>query len=65
VERSRPLGGAHVLAALWERLGIREQLRGLLGERGFAVDLERLLFALVANRCLGSSSKLACTEWVS
>ena len=65
VERSRPLGGAYVLAALWDRLGIAEQLRTLLRERGFAVDIERVLFALVANRCLEPSSKLACTEWVS
>ncbi|MGP8160501.1 MAG: IS1634 family transposase [Candidatus Dormibacteria bacterium] len=65
VERSRSLGGAHVLSALWDRLGIAEQLRGLLRERGFAVDVERVLFALVANRCLEPHSKLACTEWVS
>ena len=65
VERSRPLGGAHVLAALWERLGIAEQLRSLLRERGFSVDVERVLFALVANRCLEPGSKLACIEWVS
>ncbi len=65
VERSRRLGGAHVLAALWDRLGIAEQLRTLLRERGFGVDVERVLFALVANRCLEPSSKLACTEWVS
>jgi transposase len=64
LERSRPLGGAYVLAALWDRLGIAAQLRALLEERGFAIDVERVLFALVANRCLEPSSKLAATEWV-
>jgi len=63
VQRSRPLGGAVVLAALWDRLGIADELRRLLRERGFAVDIERVLFALVANRCLEPSSKRAATEW--
>lgn len=63
-ERSRPLGGAHVLAGLWDRLGIAGQFRSLPGERGFAIDMERVLFALVANRCLEPSSKLAATEWM-
>ncbi len=65
VERSRPLGGAVVLAALWDRLGIADELRRLLRERGFGVDIERILFALVANRCLAPSSKRAATEWVA
>ena len=53
-----------VLAALWDRLGIADELRRLLRERGFGVDVERVLFALVANRCLEPSSKRAATEWV-
>lgn len=64
VVRSRPLGGAHVLAQLWERLGIAQQLRELLQEREFERDIERVLFALVANRCLDPTSKLGCCEWV-
>jgi transposase len=64
VERSRPLGGAYALAGLWARLGIGEQLRRLLREREFATDIERVLFALVANRCLEPASKLATSEWV-
>jgi hypothetical protein len=64
VERSRPLGGSYTLAVLWDRLGIAEQLRGLLREREFGADVERVLFALVANRCLEPGSKLACSEWV-
>ena len=65
VERSRPLGGAHVLQHLWEQLGIAQQLRELLQEREFESDVERVLFALVANRCLAPSSKLGACEWVA
>ncbi|HUZ30219.1 MAG TPA: IS1634 family transposase [Solirubrobacteraceae bacterium] len=64
VVRSRPLGGAYALDVLWQRLGIAEQLRTLLAEREFSTDIERTLFALVANRCLDPASKLAASEWV-
>jgi transposase len=62
---SRPLGGAWLLDALWRRLGVAEALRGVLGERRFATDVERVLFALVANRALAPCSKLAAAEWAS
>jgi len=66
---SRPLGGVHVLDALWRRLGIDTIIRGA-GRNGrgrprdHAVN-ERVLFALVANRALAPSSKLAAADWVS
>jgi hypothetical protein len=62
---SRPLGGAWLLDALWRRLRIGETLRELLGTRRFATDVERVLFALVANRALAPCSKLAAAEWAS
>src|SRR5487761_1074546 len=62
---SRPLGGTHVLDALWERLGIGPALRGLLTGRRLDPGAERVLFALVANRALAPSSKLAAARWVS
>src|SRR6266540_216211 len=65
VVASRPLGGAWLLDALWQRLGIPAALRELLGGRRFATDVERVLFALVANRALAPCSKLAAAEWVS
>lgn len=64
VVRSRLLGGAYVLDVLWQRLGIAEQIGRLLGEREFATDVERVIFALVANRCLDPGSKLAASRWV-
>jgi hypothetical protein len=60
---SRPLGGTHVLDALWERLGIGPALRGLLTGRRLDPGAERVLFALVANRALAPSSKLAASRW--
>jgi hypothetical protein len=62
---SRPLGGTHVLDALWERLGIGPAMRDLLTGRRLDPGAERVLFALVANRALAPSSKLAAARWVS
>ena len=66
---SRPLGGVHVLGALWQRLGIDAIIRGAgQGSRGRPRDNsanERVLFALVASRALKPSSKLAAADWVN
>ena len=60
---SRPYGGAYVLDELWQRLGIGTILAGLrppgAGRPRDAAAAERVLFALVANRALAPSSKLA------
>ncbi len=63
---SRPLGGAWVLDALWTRLGIGKTMRTMLAssKRDAAVT-ERVLFALIANRALAPSSKLAAAGWVT
>ena len=64
---SRPYGGAYVLDQLWHRLGIAKILAGLAsagrGRPRDAAAAERVLFALVANRALAPSSKLAAAEW--
>jgi hypothetical protein len=62
---SRPLGGAYVLEALWHSLGIGETVTRLLAKRRRDRRAERALFALVANRALAPSSKLAASEWVT
>jgi hypothetical protein len=62
---SRPAGGAWLLDGLWRQLGIDGIIAGLLGSRRRVVDVERVLFALVANRALAPASKLAAAEWVS
>jgi Transposase DDE domain len=62
---SRPLGGTWVLDALWSRLGIGKEMRRLLKGRRRDETAERVLFALVANRALAPSSKLAAARWVN
>ena len=63
---SVPLGGAYVLDGLWRRLGIDAVIRGCVKDRRLdSAVLERTLFALVANRALAPSSKLAATGWVA
>lgn len=62
----RRLGGAWVLDRLWERLGIsRALVAAAEGRRLDAQVTERVLFALVANRALEPSSKLAATRWAA
>jgi Transposase DDE domain len=62
---SRPLGGTWVLDGLWDRLGIGEAMKRLLAGRRAGPGAERVLFALVANRALAPSSKLAAAGWIS
>lgn len=65
---SRPYGGVYVLDALWRRLRLDTIVGKLLqGPRGRPRDpaAERVLFALVANRALAPSSKLAAADWVT
>jgi hypothetical protein len=65
VEAARPIGASWLLDGLWQRLGIAQALREVLGRRRFTVNMERVLLALVANRAIASSSKLAAAEWAS
>jgi hypothetical protein len=61
---SRRLGGAFVLDQLWERLGIADALGSVARGRRIDADLvERICFALVAQRCLEPASKLAGVKW--
>jgi Transposase DDE domain len=62
---SRPLGGTWVLDGLWARLEIGAAMRRLLKGRRLDAAAERVLFALVANRALAPSSKLAAARWAS
>jgi hypothetical protein len=62
---SRPFGGGYVLDCLWRRLGIEGALARLARRRRVTPAVERLLFALVANRALAPSSKRAALEWAA
>ncbi|WP_190823442.1 IS1634 family transposase [Saccharopolyspora pogona] len=61
---SRPLGGSYVLDGLWRRFGIDQAMRTMLAGTRMDGRVERILFALVANRALAPSSKLAATRWI-
>ena len=49
---SRPVGAAWLLHGLWQALDVDTALRKVLGGRRFTTDVERVLFALVANRAI-------------
>src|SRR5690625_1147428 len=61
---AKEYGGTYLLDGLWQRLGIADVLKKLARNRG-GKSVERLLFALVANRAVAPGSKLAAESWVS
>ena len=65
VAQSRPMGSTYLLDGLWRQLGIDAALSRVLDARKFTTDVERVLFALVANRAVDPLSKLAAAEWAS
>jgi transposase len=64
VTDSRPVGTSWLLDALWQRLEIGAAIRKATDGRRFTTDMERVLFALVANRAIDPMSKLSAAEWV-
>jgi transposase len=65
VSESRPAGTAWLLDGLWRQVGVDQGLAKVLGRRRFTTDVERVLFALVANRAIDPMSKLATAEWAN
>jgi hypothetical protein len=62
---SRRLGGPWILDRLWERLGVGGAIRQVAAGRRLDGEIvERVVFALVAQRALEPGSKLAATRWV-
>ena len=63
---SRRLGGTWTLDRVWERLGIGAAIgKAAAGRRLDGAAVERVVFALVAQRALEPGSKLAATRWVA
>src|SRR6516164_9935174 len=56
-------GGPWLLDQLWQRLGIGALMTAKLAKTRRDAVAERVLFALVANRALDPSSKLAAAHW--
>ena len=57
-----PYGEVYVLDALWQRLGIDKVIAAQAHSRRLGFDVERALFAMVANRACAPCSKLYCWE---
>jgi hypothetical protein len=63
---SRRLGAAWTLDRIWERLGVGAAIRRVAAGRRLDGDaVERVVFALVAQRACEPGSKLAATGWVA
>jgi hypothetical protein len=60
--RSRSAGGGYLLRSLWDRLNIGTRLIKALDSRSFIAQIEKTLFAMVANRTQALSSKLAIEQ---
>ena len=56
-------GGTYLLDQLWQQLGIGQVMTAMLSGTRRDAATERVLFALVANRALDPSSKLAAAHW--
>jgi Transposase DDE domain len=65
ISGSRPVGGTSVLDGIWRQLGLNQVIRGQLAGRRIDPRVERVLFALTANRALAASSKLAAAGWIT
>ncbi|MCB2022422.1 MAG: IS1634 family transposase [Burkholderiaceae bacterium] len=57
-----PYGDVYALEAVWRRLGIDAIVRAQTQGRRFGFEMERALFAPVANRACAPASKLYCHE---
>jgi transposase len=61
---SRPIGTSWLLDGLWARLQIASAIKRAADGRRFTTNVERVIFALVANRAIEPMSKLSAAEWV-
>jgi transposase len=61
---ARTTGAICLLDQLWHRLEVGAAVRAATDARRFTTNMERVLFALVANRAVAPMSKLSAAEWV-
>lgn len=57
-------GGLYVIEELWRRVGLAKILDGIKKDRRGRAPHEVAIFAMVANRLLAPTSKLACYDWL-
>lgn len=61
---SREVGVVWVLNELWNHLGMGKAISSLISDRKFRTPIERMIFAMVANRIVSPGSKLSIEHWV-
>lgn len=61
--RSKKIGPALIFERLWEELGIKKVIKGLLTDRRFEFDVERAIFLTVLHRLFASGSDRAAQRW--
>ena len=59
----KKIGPALIFERLWEELGIKKVIKGLLSERKYEFDVERAIFLTVLHRLFASGSDRACEKW--
>lgn len=62
---SKPAGGALLLKELWKKLDIDKCLNKALQGRNYEAPVKDAIFAMVANKALAPSSKLAIEDWAA
>jgi hypothetical protein len=62
LEWARDYGGLYALRALWEELGLAQEISRACGERPSHAQLAEAAFLIVANRALAPESKLGVHE---
>ena len=60
---AREQGRPHVVQELWQELGIGRSLQRVARSRRYRRDVEREVFAMVAQRTIAPASKLEATRW--
>jgi len=57
-------GGIYLLAQLWKRFNFAKILSKPISRASYRTPVLMAVFAMIANRCLSPSSKLAVSDWV-
>jgi transposase len=60
---TRRIGPGLIFERLWDESGCRSELKGLLKDRRFQFEVERVLFLSVLNRLFEPNSDRQCERW--
>lgn len=63
-QSSKSVGSVWILDQMWKKLGMDRVIEECFSSREHDMDIERILFSMVANRAVSPSSKHAMTNWV-